>query len=67
MVISQELKDVPLVIMAGGKGTRLYPFTKILPKALIPIGDYTISERIINQFTKYGCKKVFLYLIIRLV
>lgn len=56
--INDSLKNVPLVIMAGGKGTRLYPYTKILPKALIPIGDFTISERIINQFRKYGCQKV---------
>lgn len=61
-VYSDSLKEVPLVIMAGGKGTRLYPYTKILPKALIPIGDYTISERIINQFLKYGCQKVFFVL-----
>lgn len=52
------LKDVPLVIMAGGKGTRLYPYTKILPKALIPIGDITITERIIKQFHDYGCRDV---------
>ncbi|TAH69444.1 MAG: nucleotidyltransferase, partial [Anaerolineaceae bacterium] len=31
--------NVPVVIMAGGKGTRLYPYTQILPKPLIPIGD----------------------------
>jgi len=50
------------IILAGGKGTRLYPYTKVLPKALIPIGDYTITERIINQFCRYGCNKVFFIL-----
>ena len=55
---NDSLHNVPLVIMAGGKGTRLYPYTKILPKPLIPIGDLTITERIINQFRKYGCKDV---------
>lgn len=60
--VSDELRDVPLVIMAGGKGTRLYPFTKILPKPLIPIGDYTISERIINNFVNYGCREVYFIL-----
>lgn len=58
-IINHSLKSVPLVMMAGGKGTRLYPYTKILPKALIPIGDLTISERIINNFKKYGCEKVY--------
>lgn len=59
---NKELENVPLIMMAGGKGTRLYPYTKILPKALIPIGEYTIAERIIHSFTKYGCKDVFLIL-----
>jgi NDP-sugar pyrophosphorylase family protein len=49
----------PVVIMAGGKGTRLYPFTKILPKPLIPIGDVPIVERIINRFTDYGCNQFY--------
>ncbi len=57
--ISTILSFVPLVIMAGGKGTRLLPYTKILPKALIPIGEYTIMERIIKVFERYGCEKVF--------
>lgn len=51
------LQKVPVVIMAGGKGTRLYPYTKILPKPLIPIGDIPIMERIINEFRKFGAKE----------
>ena len=51
--------DVPVVIMAGGKGTRLYPYTKILPKPLIPIGEIPISEHIVNRFYKNGCSKFF--------
>lgn len=51
--IKGTLKDVPVVIMAGGKGTRLYPYTKILPKPLIPIGDIPIMERIITKFCEY--------------
>lgn len=46
--------DIPVVIMAGGLGTRLYPYTKILPKPLIPIGEIPIAEHIINRFYNYG-------------
>lgn len=42
------------VIMAGGKGTRLQPFTKVLPKPLIPIGNKTIIEIIIDKFLNYS-------------
>jgi dTDP-glucose pyrophosphorylase len=45
---------VPVVIMAGGKGTRLDPFTKILPKPLIPIGDTPIIEMIMDKFHDFG-------------
>lgn len=51
---------VPVVIMAGGKGTRLYPYTKILPKPLIPIEDTPIIERIINKFIDYGCNNFYI-------
>lgn len=53
-VIYSEKITLPVVIMAGGKGTRLYPYTKILPKPLIPIGDTPIMERIINKFHDFG-------------
>ncbi len=53
----EGLSDVPVVIMAGGKGTRLYPYTKILPKPLIPIGDIPIMERIIHKFCEYGARE----------
>lgn len=52
--------DIPVVMMAGGFGTRLYPYTKILPKPLIPIGEIPIAEHIVNRFNKYGCKDFFL-------
>jgi dTDP-glucose pyrophosphorylase len=46
--------DLPVVIMAGGKGTRLAPFTNVLPKPLIPVGDKTVIEIILEQFLVYG-------------
>ncbi len=52
--------QIPVVIMAGGKGTRLYPYTKIIPKPLIPVGDIPIVERIMNQFMKYGFQDFYL-------
>jgi dTDP-glucose pyrophosphorylase len=45
--------NVPVLIMAGGKGTRMEPFTRILPKPLIPIGDKSILEIIINRFLEF--------------
>lgn len=54
------LSGTPVIIMAGGKGTRLYPYTKILPKPLIPIGDIPILERIINRFNRCGTDDFYL-------
>lgn len=62
MMSEDALKEVPLVIMAGGKGTRLYPYTRILPKALVPIGKTSIAERIIEQFYLRGCRDVWFVL-----
>ncbi|RFB67124.1 MULTISPECIES: sugar phosphate nucleotidyltransferase [unclassified Herbaspirillum] len=42
------------VILAGGKGTRLRPYTVVLPKPLMPIGEFPILEVIIRQLVKSG-------------
>lgn len=55
-----EKMDNSVVLMAGGKGTRLDPYTKVLPKPLIPIGDTPIVERIMNKFNEYGCKSFYM-------
>lgn len=52
--------NIPVVIMAGGKGARLDPYTKVIPKPLIPIGDIPIAERIIERFMEYGCRRFYL-------
>ncbi len=54
--------DVPVVVMAGGKGTRLDPFTRILPKPLIPIGDRPIIELIADEFRRQGAKTYYFIL-----
>ncbi len=51
-----------VVIMAGGKGCRLDPFTKILPKPLIPIGDRPIIEIIMKNFQRCGFNNFLLTL-----
>lgn len=56
----KESLNIPVVIMAGGKGTRLDPFTRILPKPLIPIGDKTILEIIIDKFLEYNVEHFYL-------
>mgnify|MGYP002682106361 FL=1 len=48
------------VILAGGKGTRLAPYTHILPKPMMPIGDRAILEVILGQFSRAGISEVTL-------
>lgn len=55
-----EKMNVPLVVMAGGRGTRLDPYTKILPKPLVPIGDKPIIEEIMDRFDRYGISRFFI-------
>ena len=52
--------DLPVVIMAGGKGTRLKPITNVIPKPLVPVGDKTILEVIMDQFEGIGCHKFYM-------
>ena len=54
--------DNHVIIMAGGKGTRMDPFTRVLPKALAPIGKEPVIRLIINNFKKYGVSEFTLSL-----
>lgn len=56
----REKIDLPVVIMAGGKGTRLKPLTNVIPKPLIPVGEKTILEVILDQFEEIGCHKFYM-------
>ncbi|QGP92819.1 Bifunctional protein GlmU [Neomoorella glycerini] len=55
-----EARPEPVVIMAGGKGTRLDPFTKILPKPMIPLGDKPIVEVLMDRFYDQGFSQFIL-------
>jgi NDP-sugar pyrophosphorylase family protein len=49
-----------VIILAGGKGTRLKPYTVTLPKPLVPIGPYPVLEIIIRQLVHYGFSRATL-------
>jgi NDP-sugar pyrophosphorylase family protein len=48
------------IIMAGGKGTRLLPYTKVIPKPLMPIGDMPILEVLVHQVKRAGVDEIIL-------
>lgn len=58
--IPKRAIDLPVVIMAGGIGSRLRPLTNVLPKALIPIGEKSIIEQIMDSFLEYECHEYYL-------
>ena len=49
--------NIPVVINAGGKGTRLDPYTRVLPKPLIPVGELPIIEHIMMEYQSYCCNE----------
>ena len=57
---TSELKLIDVIIMAGGKGTRLKPLTEILPKPLIPINNKPMFKHIIENFKLFNFKKFHL-------
>ena len=56
---NKKMIDIPVIIMAGGFGTRLDPITRVIPKPLIPLGNSTIIETIINKFINVGCSEFY--------
>jgi len=57
--MNRDLLDIPVVIMAGGKGVRLKPITNVIPKPLIPLGEKTIIENIIDRLRAIGTKQFY--------
>jgi NDP-sugar pyrophosphorylase family protein len=51
-------KGTQAVILAGGKGRRLAPYTAVLPKPLMPVGDYPIAEVLVRQLKRSGCTEI---------
>jgi dTDP-glucose pyrophosphorylase len=52
--------NLPVVIMAGGLGSRLKPLTYVLPKPLFPVGEKTILEEIFERFGNHGCNHFYI-------
>lgn len=52
--------QLPVIIMAGGYGTRLKPLTNVFPKPLIPMGEKTMIEQIFERFENHGCNDFYI-------
>ena len=57
---SQPMYDNPVLLMAGGFGTRLRPLTDSCPKPMLKVGDKPILETLLNQFIKAGFKNIYI-------
>src|SRR5262247_3610173 len=57
---STVCEQTPVVILAGGKGTRLMPYTTSLPKPLVPVGDFPILDILLRQLAKQGFREITL-------
>lgn len=51
--IKQHSKKIGVIIMAGGKGIRMQPYTKIFPKPLLPMGEETVIDLIVSKFLNF--------------
>lgn len=58
--LEAQYRDTVVVMMAGGRGERLYPYTAVLPKPLIPIQGVPIAQRIMERFVVVGLQKFFM-------
>lgn len=58
ITVSDHFK-LPVVVMAGGQGSRLKPITNVLPKPLMPLDDKTMLEEIFDRFNSYDCDEFY--------
>ena len=57
-----KLPDIPVMILCGGKGTRLRDVTEVLPKPMVPIGDQPILWHIMKCYAAFGLRRFILCL-----
>lgn len=60
--MNSKIKDIPLMILCGGKGTRLRDVTEILPKPMVAIGEQPIVWHIMKSFAAFGVRRFILCL-----
>src|SRR5437762_6430959 len=60
MLSDDGLGGVRAILLAGGRGTRLAPYTTVLPKPLMPVGDMPIMEILLRQLRRAGVRNVTL-------
>jgi NDP-sugar pyrophosphorylase family protein len=58
--LAELCEDTPVVILAGGRGTRLLPYTTSLPKPLMPVGEFPILEILLRQLANQGFRNITL-------
>jgi len=58
--LAELCEDTPVVILAGGRGTRLLPYTTSLPKPLMPVGEFPILEILLRQLAQQGFRNITL-------
>ncbi len=59
-LVQQDVTTTPVVLMAGGKGVRLYPLTADVPKPMLKIGDTPILEIIIRKLQAQGFRDIYI-------
>jgi NDP-sugar pyrophosphorylase family protein len=55
-----DSRDIRAIVLAGGRGTRLAPYTTVLPKPLMPVGDMPILEILVRQLRRAGVRRITL-------
>ena len=58
----QKLPDIPVMILCGGKGTRLRDVTEVLPKPMVPVGEQPILWHIMKCYAAFGLRRFILCL-----
>ncbi len=58
--VDEEYKNYGVVIMAGGKGVRMQPYTKVFPKPLLPVGNETVIDIIISKFLNFKINNFYI-------